>query len=154
MQPVPVRQASLADLKVLVPLFDGYRQFYGQPCEPQNVRAFLHQRLTQGDSVLLLADADGRGHPALALHCPHQHRCPGAPCLGRGSGGLRRQRPLCLRVFSPRRPLHASMGPFPVAGRTTAGHPDPYRPTFWRRQVAGDCPVARLKARLKAASDS
>ncbi|MCT0207456.1 GNAT family N-acetyltransferase [Synechococcus sp. CS-1332] len=60
MQPVPVRQASLADLEALVPLFDGYRQFYGQPSELDRVRAFLHQRLTQADSVLFIAEADGQ----------------------------------------------------------------------------------------------
>lgn len=60
MQPVSVRQATTADLEVLVPLFDGYRQFYGQPCERDRVRAFLLQRLTQTDSVLFIAAADGR----------------------------------------------------------------------------------------------
>ncbi|MEA5391286.1 GNAT family N-acetyltransferase [Cyanobium gracile UHCC 0139] len=60
MQPASVRQATAADLEALVPLFDGYRQFYGQPSGPADVRAFLHQRLTQGDSVLFIAAADGR----------------------------------------------------------------------------------------------
>lgn len=45
---------------MIVPLFDGYRQFYGQPSERDRVRGFLSERLTQGDSVLLIAEADGR----------------------------------------------------------------------------------------------
>lgn len=60
MQPASVRQATAADLETLVPLFDGYRQFYGQPCELDRVRDFLSERLTQGDSVLFIAEADGR----------------------------------------------------------------------------------------------
>lgn len=60
MQPVSVRPATSADLESLVPLFDGYRQFYGQPSELDRVRAFLHQRLTQADSVLFIAETDGR----------------------------------------------------------------------------------------------
>jgi GNAT superfamily N-acetyltransferase len=58
--PVVVRQAGPADLEVIVPLFDGYRQFYGQPSELDRVCAFLHQRLTQADSVLFIAEADGQ----------------------------------------------------------------------------------------------
>ncbi len=60
MQPASVRQATAADLEALVPLFDGYRQFYGQPSERDRVRDFLHQRLTQGDAVLFIAEAGGR----------------------------------------------------------------------------------------------
>ncbi len=44
---------------MIVPLFEGYRQFYGQPSELDRVRAFLKERLAQGDSVLLIAEADG-----------------------------------------------------------------------------------------------
>ncbi|WP_159816652.1 GNAT family N-acetyltransferase [Cyanobium sp. Copco_Reservoir_LC18] len=60
MPPVVVRQAAPDDLEVIVPLFDAYRQFYGQPSEPDRVRAFLQERLAQGDSVLLIAEADGQ----------------------------------------------------------------------------------------------
>ncbi|MEA5416405.1 GNAT family N-acetyltransferase [Synechococcus sp. BA-132 BA5] len=60
MQPASVRQATSADLAALVPLFDGYRQFYGQPSERDRVREFLNERLTQGDSVLFIAEAAGR----------------------------------------------------------------------------------------------
>ena len=45
---------------MIVPLFDGYRRFYGQPSELDRVRAFLKERLARGDAVLLIAEADGR----------------------------------------------------------------------------------------------
>lgn len=55
------RRASLGDLDALVPLFDGYRQFYGQPSQPQVCREFLRARLERGESVLFIAeDGDGR----------------------------------------------------------------------------------------------
>ena len=59
-QPASVRQATSADLAALVLLFDGYRQFYGQPSDRNRVREFLNERLTQGDSVLFIAEAAGR----------------------------------------------------------------------------------------------
>jgi GNAT superfamily N-acetyltransferase len=52
---VRVRQASLADLDLLVPMFDQYRQFYDRDSNPAAVRTFLAERLTNGDSVLFLA---------------------------------------------------------------------------------------------------
>ena len=36
-----VRPATRSDLDALVPLFDGYRQFYGQPSDPAGAREFL-----------------------------------------------------------------------------------------------------------------
>jgi GNAT superfamily N-acetyltransferase len=54
-----VRQASLEDLDRLVPLFDGYRQFYRQPTDPARARDFLHQRLARGDAVIFLAEEGG-----------------------------------------------------------------------------------------------
>lgn len=60
MQPVSVRPATPADLESLVPLFDDYRQFYGQPSERDRVRDFLNERLKQADSVLFIAAADGQ----------------------------------------------------------------------------------------------
>jgi ribosomal protein S18 acetylase RimI-like enzyme len=50
-----VRQATAADLPALVPLFDRYRQFYGQPADPPRAHAFLVERLLRGDSVVFLA---------------------------------------------------------------------------------------------------
>jgi GNAT superfamily N-acetyltransferase len=54
-----VRQATLDDLDLLVPLFDGYRQFYEQPSDPALARAFLGERLALGDSRIFLAEMNG-----------------------------------------------------------------------------------------------
>jgi GNAT superfamily N-acetyltransferase len=59
---VTVRQATIHDLDIVVPLFDGYRQFYGEPADLELARRFLRERLQQQDSVVLLAiDEEGRG---------------------------------------------------------------------------------------------
>jgi GNAT superfamily N-acetyltransferase len=55
MSTVVVRQAVLADLDALVPLFDGYRQFYGCPSDLQAARDFLLARFNHGESVLFIA---------------------------------------------------------------------------------------------------
>ena len=52
---VTVRQATAADLDLLVPLFDGYRQFYRQPSEPDRIRQFLLDRFEHNLSILFLA---------------------------------------------------------------------------------------------------
>lgn len=55
-----VRLADVADLPALVPLFDRYRQFYGQPADAPRARAFLAERLLRAESVVLMA-FDGEG---------------------------------------------------------------------------------------------
>lgn len=55
-----VRQATVHDLDALVPLFDGYRQFYGKPSDPEGAHAFLAARFAHHQSVILLA-SDERG---------------------------------------------------------------------------------------------
>jgi GNAT superfamily N-acetyltransferase len=52
-------RAQLDDLDALVPLFDGYRQFYGQRPDPAGARAFLAERFKRGESVIFLAVVDG-----------------------------------------------------------------------------------------------
>lgn len=49
------RRALPADLDALVPLFDGYRMFYGQPSQPTVCRDFLHARLSRNESVIYIA---------------------------------------------------------------------------------------------------
>jgi GNAT superfamily N-acetyltransferase len=49
-----VRAAS-KDLDDLVPLFDGYRQFYGQRSDEAAARAYLGERMKRGESVIYLA---------------------------------------------------------------------------------------------------
>ena len=51
-----VRRAGLEDLALLVPLYDGYRQFYRQRSDPELGERFLRERLSRGDSVIFLAE--------------------------------------------------------------------------------------------------
>ncbi len=44
----------------MAPLFDGYRQFYGQPADLARGREFLAQRFQQHESLILLA-RNGQG---------------------------------------------------------------------------------------------
>src|SRR5687767_8930354 len=53
-----VRHATLDDLDALTPLFDGYRQFYGQRSDRDAARAFLSARLQAAESVVLMALLD------------------------------------------------------------------------------------------------
>ena len=55
-----VREAGPADIDVVAPLFDAYRQFYEQPADRALARAFIADRLERGDSVIFLAERNGR----------------------------------------------------------------------------------------------
>lgn len=55
-----IRRALLADLAALVPMFDRYRQFYGQPSDPERARRFLADRFEFGESVVFMAFETGR----------------------------------------------------------------------------------------------
>tara|TARA_R110001632_G_scaffold67518_2_gene158532 strand:+ start:1297 stop:1809 length:513 start_codon:yes stop_codon:yes gene_type:complete len=50
-----IRQATLDDLDILVPLFDGYRTFYKQESNLKGARLFLKQRLESNESVVYIA---------------------------------------------------------------------------------------------------
>lgn len=52
---IQVRQASVSDLEALVPLFDGYRQFYGELSDTALARSFLLQRFQHNQSVIFIA---------------------------------------------------------------------------------------------------
>jgi len=54
-------KASIDDLQTLIPLFDGYRQFYKQPTDPHGAGRFLQERLARQDSIIFLAK-DSRGN--------------------------------------------------------------------------------------------
>lgn len=57
-----VRQANIHDLDTLLPLFDGYRQFYRQSSDPARARIFLAERFAHHESLILLAcDEQGAG---------------------------------------------------------------------------------------------
>ena len=51
-----VRRATVGDLDQLVPLFDGYRQFYGEVSDLSLARQFLAERMSRGESVVLIAE--------------------------------------------------------------------------------------------------
>lgn len=63
---VRVIQATSEHLEALAALFDGYRQFYGEPSDLDGARAFLSERIARGESVLFLAllDLNGQEIPA------------------------------------------------------------------------------------------
>lgn len=55
-----VRPATPDDLPGLVPLFDGYRRFYGRDPDPRLAERFLRDRLQRGDSAIFVAEREGR----------------------------------------------------------------------------------------------
>lgn len=55
-----IRQATLADIDALAPLFDAYRRFYEQPGDIALASDFLHERLERNESTILVAEADGQ----------------------------------------------------------------------------------------------
>jgi ribosomal protein S18 acetylase RimI-like enzyme len=55
-----IRQAGAEDIDLVAPLFDAYRQFYAQPSDQPLARAFIAERLTRGESVIFLAEREGR----------------------------------------------------------------------------------------------
>jgi GNAT superfamily N-acetyltransferase len=57
-----VRQTTIDDLDLLVPLFDGYRQFYGKPSDVKVAYDFLFDRFEHQQSIIFVAEAaDGTG---------------------------------------------------------------------------------------------
>ncbi|MGV0986129.1 MAG: GNAT family N-acetyltransferase [Limnohabitans sp.] len=60
MSHITIHQAVLADLDALASLFDGYRQFYGQPSDLAAARVFLQARFEHGESTIFLAKTGGQ----------------------------------------------------------------------------------------------
>jgi ribosomal protein S18 acetylase RimI-like enzyme len=54
-----IRQATVDDVETLTPLFDSYRQFYGQEPDLPRARAFLTERFKQRESIIFLASNGG-----------------------------------------------------------------------------------------------
>ena len=52
---VVVRQATVFDLELIVPLFDAYRQFYRKPGDVELARRFLRERFEHNESTVFLA---------------------------------------------------------------------------------------------------
>jgi GNAT superfamily N-acetyltransferase len=55
-----VVQVSVEQVDLAAPLFDAYRQFYGQSPDLAGARRFLAERLGRGESVIFAAVEDGR----------------------------------------------------------------------------------------------
>jgi putative acetyltransferase len=53
-------QVSAEQVQLVAPLFDAYRQFYGQSSDLEGARRFLAERLGRGESVLFAAVEDGQ----------------------------------------------------------------------------------------------
>ena len=53
-----IREANLAELELLAPLFDQYRQFYQQQADLERARAFLRERMERRESTVYLALLD------------------------------------------------------------------------------------------------
>ena len=67
--PITVRQATIHDLDHVAPLFDAYRQFYGQPADLTLARHFLRERFEHHESVVLLAlDTEGEATGFVQLY--------------------------------------------------------------------------------------
>ena len=52
---ISVRQATIHDLELVVPLFDAYRQFYRQTSDLDLARRFISERFEHNQSVIFLA---------------------------------------------------------------------------------------------------
>lgn len=50
-----IAQAGIDDLDLLVPLFEGYRQFYGGKPAESEARRFIAERIERSQSIILLA---------------------------------------------------------------------------------------------------
>lgn len=53
--PYKIRMATVADLDILVPIFDAYRQFYRLPGDLGRARDFLRERFEHKQSAIFLA---------------------------------------------------------------------------------------------------
>ncbi len=62
-----IRHATFADLALVAPLFDAYRQFYEQAPNLSLARVFMGVRLKQGDSQVLLALENGNPQQAIGF---------------------------------------------------------------------------------------
>ena len=60
MNTIRTRIATLADLDVIASLFDAYRQFYEQASDLALAKNFIRDRLTNNESVVLLASTEAQ----------------------------------------------------------------------------------------------
>ncbi|MFD2098350.1 GNAT family N-acetyltransferase [Flagellimonas iocasae] len=50
-----IKKASIADLELVVPLFDAYRVFYKQPSDEESARNFLKERFSKNETAIFIA---------------------------------------------------------------------------------------------------
>lgn len=63
-----IRRATAADVDLVAPLYDAYRQFYEHPPDLATARTFLAARLTRGESIIFVAvDSTPTGERALGF---------------------------------------------------------------------------------------
>lgn len=60
-----VKTATQDDLEQVAALFDQYRQFYGRAADLKLAKRFIGERLTNADSVILIADEPAAGFTQL-----------------------------------------------------------------------------------------
>ena len=59
--PITTREARAGDVAAIAVLFDLYRQFYEQAPDLPLAQAFIQERLSKQESVILVAESDGAG---------------------------------------------------------------------------------------------
>lgn len=55
-----IREVTIDDLNILVPLFDGYRKFYRQTSDVTLAKKFLEERILKNESVIYIAFAKAK----------------------------------------------------------------------------------------------
>lgn len=65
---MPIRRATRADLDLVAPLFDSYRQFYRRAPDPALARGFIAERLEREDSMIYLAEQEGQALGFMQLY--------------------------------------------------------------------------------------
>lgn len=54
-----IEQVTRSNFHSVVPLFDAYRQFYGQPADQHSAQQFLEERVMKKESIIFIARIDG-----------------------------------------------------------------------------------------------
>jgi len=55
-----MKTVTLATVKEVAPLFNAYREFYGQPSDLEKAEQFLKERLKKEESIIFLAYLDAQ----------------------------------------------------------------------------------------------
>ncbi|WP_142829658.1 GNAT family N-acetyltransferase [Planococcus soli] len=63
-----IENVTLDTVDKVVPLFDGYRQFYGQQENKQAAQQFLEDRISKGESIIFIAFVEGEAAGFVQLY--------------------------------------------------------------------------------------